>query len=132
MKVAEEAAPGLRRPSRWLDLRGRHEGAWAYALNRLTAIGLVAYLYVHLGVLSLLAHGPSAWNSFLATSKAPFFTALDAVVLLGVLFHSLHGIRVALTGVGVAVRWHRLLFRSLMALAAILFLVAGLLWSIRG
>lgn len=130
--MAEEVAPGLRRPSRWLDLRGRHEGAWAYALNRLTAIGLIAYLYVHLGVLSLLAHGPSTWNSFRATTKAPFFTALDALVLLGVLFHSLNGIRVVLTGIGVAVGWHKLLLRSLTALAALLFLVAGLLWSIRG
>ncbi|HUY54347.1 MAG TPA: hypothetical protein VMV23_04230 [Candidatus Nanopelagicaceae bacterium] len=130
--MAEEMASGRRRPTRWLDLRGRHEGAWAYALNRLTGIGLVAYLYVHLGVLSLLAHGPSTWNSFLATSKAPFFTALDALVLLGVLFHSLNGIRLGLTGVGAAVRWHQLLLRSLMALAVVLFLVAGLLWSIRG
>lgn len=128
--MAEEIAPRLRHPSRWLDLRGRHEGAAAYALNRLTAIGLVAYLYVHLGVLSMLTRGPAAWNSFLATTKAPFFTALDAIVLVGVLFHSLNGIRLVVTGVGVAVRWQQLLFRSLMGLAVVLFLVAGLLWSI--
>jgi len=33
---------GGRHPSRWLDPRGRHLGTWAFVLNRLTGLGLVA------------------------------------------------------------------------------------------
>lgn len=119
-----------RRPSRWFDVRKRHEGAWAYALNRITGLGLVAYLYVHLGVLSILARGPQAWNSFLATSKAPVFTLLDVIVLLGVLFHALNGIRVSLTGVGLMVRRQRWILRGLIGAGVVLFVVAGVLWSV--
>jgi len=49
-----------------------------------------------------------------------------------VLFHSLNGIRLVVTGVGVAVRWQRQLLLGLLALAVVLFLVAGLVWSLRG
>ena len=48
------------------------------------------------------------------------------------LFHSLNGIRLVVTGVGVAVRWQRQLLLGLVALAVVLFLVAGLVWSLRG
>jgi succinate dehydrogenase / fumarate reductase, cytochrome b subunit len=107
-------------------------GAYAYLFNRLTGIGLVVYLYVHLAVLSLLARGEASWNGFLAGAQGPFFTALDVSVLAGVLFHSLNGIRLVVTGVGAAVRWQRQLLLGLVALAVVLFLVAGLVWSLRG
>ena len=48
------------------------------------------------------------------------------------LFHGLNGIRLAVTGVGVAVRWQRQLLLGLAALGVVLFLVAGLVWSLRG
>ena len=122
----------MRSASRWYDVRGRHLGAYAYLFNRLTGIGLVLYLYFHLAVLSLLARGEASWNGFLAGAQGPFFTALDVLVLVGVLFHSLNGIRLAVTGVGVAVRWQRQLLLGLAALGVVLFLVAGLVWSLRG
>ena len=36
---------------RWFDFRSWRLGMIAYILNRVTAIGLVLYLYIHLGVL---------------------------------------------------------------------------------
>ena len=51
---------------RWFDVRHRGLDAWAFALNRLTGVVLVLYLFVHLVVLSLLARGPDAWDDFLS------------------------------------------------------------------
>jgi succinate dehydrogenase/fumarate reductase cytochrome b subunit len=48
---------GPRRMWRWLDPRGRHLGTWAFVANRLTGLGLVAYLYLHLAILSTLLRG---------------------------------------------------------------------------
>ena len=53
----------IRRASHWFDVRQRKAGMWAYALNRITGIGLVVYLYLHLAVLSMLTRGQSAWRS---------------------------------------------------------------------
>ena len=43
---------------RWLDPHGRHLGSWAFVANRLTGLGLVVYLYLHLVILSTLLRGP--------------------------------------------------------------------------
>ena len=93
--------PKVRRASRWFDVRRRKLGMWAYALNRITGIGLVVYLYLHLGVLSLLARGQSSWDSFVSLARSPYYLALDVILLAGI--HGLNGLRVALTGFDVGV-----------------------------
>jgi len=96
--------------SGWLDPRGRAVGGRAFALHRLTGIALVVYLYVHLGILSMLLVGQSAWHSFLDVVTATGFLAFDVLLILVLLFHALNGIRVALVGSGVAVSRERALF----------------------
>lgn len=100
----------------WADLRGRREGGLAFLLMRLTGIGLVVYLLLHLYVLRLLAQGPEAWDAFIATAKSPLFLALDGVLFLGLLYHALNGVRVTLLGLGIAVPHQARLFWGVMAL----------------
>jgi succinate dehydrogenase / fumarate reductase cytochrome b subunit len=116
----------VRLATRWFDVRRRRVGMWAYALNRITGIGLVIYLYLHLGVLSLLSRGPEAWDSFVAIARSPFFLALDVVLLAGILIHGLNGLRIALTGFGVYVKGQKLIFAVLMLVAAVMLGVAAL------
>ncbi len=56
--------PRVRRAGRWFDLRRRRMGMWAYALNRITGIGLVVYLYLHLVILSQLLGGPGSRSQY--------------------------------------------------------------------
>jgi succinate dehydrogenase / fumarate reductase, cytochrome b subunit len=99
---------------------------WAYALNRITGIGLVIYLYMHLFVLSLLLRGPTAWDSFVALARSPYVLALDLILLAGILIHGLNGLRIALTGFGIGVGAQRALFTTLMVISAIALWVAAL------
>jgi len=96
--------------SGWLDPRGRAVGGRAFAVHRLTGLALVLYLYVHLGVLSMLLVGRSAWGGFLGVVTAKGFLAFDVILILGLIFHGLNGIRVALVGSGIAVSHQRALF----------------------
>jgi succinate dehydrogenase cytochrome b subunit len=114
------------RASRWLDVRRRKLGMWAYALNRITGVGLVVYLYLHLVVLSLLLRGPTAWDSFVALARSPFYLALDVILLAGILVHGLNGLRIALTGFGIGVGAQKALFTILMIVSAIALWVAAL------
>jgi succinate dehydrogenase / fumarate reductase, cytochrome b subunit len=114
------------RASRWLDVRRRKLGMWAYALNRITGIGLVIYLYLHLAVLSLLLRGQAAWDSFVAVARSPYMLALDVVLLAGILIHGLNGLRIALTGFGIGVGAQKALFTVLMIVSAIALWVAAL------
>jgi succinate dehydrogenase / fumarate reductase cytochrome b subunit len=79
-------------------------GGLAFIVNRLTGLGLVAYLYLHLVVLSMLVRGPDAWDDFVDIALSPPFLALDVVLLAGMLIHAFNGIRVVLVGLGLVVR----------------------------
>lgn len=111
----------------WFNPRGRSISTIAFALNRLTAIGLTVYLFLHLAVLSLLLRGPEGWDSFVRIARSPLFLTLDVVLLFGVVYHMFNGIRVALVGIGIAHRQQRALFYGLVGLALILFVVGSIL-----
>lgn len=111
----------------WFGVRNRNVGTWAFALNRLTGIGLTIYLFLHLAVLSLLLQGEAGWDNFVAIAKSPWFLTLDVILLFGVLFHGLNGIRVALVGMGAAARNHKGLFWVLSGVGLVLFIVGAYL-----
>ena len=110
----------------WFDIRGRSTGHFAFSLNRLTGVGLVFYLYLHLGVLSMLLWGESAWSGFLRVATLPLFLGLDVLLIFGLLAHGLNGLRVALVGSGIAPDHQKALYWALMVFGAILLIGAML------
>jgi succinate dehydrogenase / fumarate reductase cytochrome b subunit len=116
-------APG---PTAWVDVRRGAVGHWAFSLNRVTGLGLVFYLYLHLAVLSMLLGGRTAWHGFLRVATTPAFLGLDVLLIFGLLFHGLNGLRVALVGTGLAANRQRALFWSLMTVGSILLIGAAL------
>jgi succinate dehydrogenase / fumarate reductase cytochrome b subunit len=104
---------------KWFDPRKRETGTWAFALNRITAIGLTIYLYIHLVVLGKLAQGPDAFDSFVALSKSPLVIFGELLVVIGGLYHGLNGLRIALTSFGVAVPQQKSIFYGLLAITII-------------
>ncbi|MCL4562463.1 MAG: succinate dehydrogenase, cytochrome b556 subunit [Chloroflexi bacterium] len=111
----------------WFRVWGRSPGMWAFALNRLAGIGLVFYLFLHLYVLHLLAEGPQAYEQFLALVRSPVFILGELLVVVGVLYHGLNGIRVALNGFGVAVPAQKALLLGVVGLV----LIGGLVFALR-
>lgn len=97
-------------PVGWLDPRGRALGHAAFLGNRLTGLGLVFYLYLHLGVLSMLLLGEEAWSDFLELATTTVFLLLDVLLLFGILYHGLNGIRVTLVGTGIVPNRQRALW----------------------
>jgi succinate dehydrogenase / fumarate reductase, cytochrome b subunit len=121
----QRPAGARRRASRWLDPRGRHLGTWAFVANRLTGLGLVAYLYLHLAILSTLLRGPEAWDGLVALFRNPAFLALDALLVAGLAFHGLDGLRLALVGSGLLVDRHKALLAAAGVLAGLVTLVVA-------
>jgi succinate dehydrogenase cytochrome b subunit len=112
--------------SGWLEPRGRGHGGRALALHRITGLVIVFYLYMHLGVLSMLLIGHSAWSSFLSVVTAKSFLALEVILIAAVLFHGLNGIRVAFVGSGIAVTRERAMFWAGTAIGTVAVIFAGL------
>jgi succinate dehydrogenase / fumarate reductase cytochrome b subunit len=109
-------------PAAWFDVRRRGVGHVAFSIGRITGLGLVGYLYLHLGVLSLLLGGEDAWGSFLRLATGPVFLGLDLLLIFGLLAHGLNGLRVALIGSGFVPDSQKALYRSLVTFGAIVLL----------
>jgi succinate dehydrogenase / fumarate reductase cytochrome b subunit len=114
-----------RRRPRWLDPRGRHLGTWAFVANRLTGLGLVAYLYLHLVILSTLLRGPAAWDGLVGLFRQPVFLAFDLLLVAGLAFHGLNGLRVALVGSGLLVDRHKALLAAAAIMVGLVVVVAA-------
>jgi succinate dehydrogenase / fumarate reductase cytochrome b subunit len=107
-------------------VRRRGSGHVAFSLNRLTGLGLLFYLYLHLAVLSTLLRGEDAWSDFLRLATTPVFLGLDVLLVFGLLAHGLNGLRVALIGTGVAPDRQKALLWTVVVVGGIALLAAAL------
>mgnify|MGYP001179575338 FL=1 len=103
---------------RWFDPRNRHLGTLAFILNRITALGLTLYLFLHLIVLGTLARGPEAYDGFIKLAKTPVILIGETLVIAAGIIHGLNGIRIALNSFGIGTRYQRQIFIGLMVIAA--------------
>jgi succinate dehydrogenase / fumarate reductase cytochrome b subunit len=115
--------PSARKFWSWFIPLRRDIGYWAFALNRITAIGLTIYLFLHLGVLGLLARGPGAYDNFLLLTENPFIKLGEWAVVAAAVLHGLNGIRIILTSFGVGVTRQKQLFFGLMIIAVLVILI---------
>ncbi|MFO8149152.1 MAG: succinate dehydrogenase, cytochrome b556 subunit [Trueperaceae bacterium] len=74
--------------------RGR-EGQWAFVLHRMSGVALALFLLLHVIDISLVMWGPDGpFNAFLAFyHQWPFRVGL-IVVIAGVVYHALNGLRI--------------------------------------
>ncbi len=112
---------------KWFNPQGRQISYSGFSLNRITALGLTLYLYLHLVVLGQLALGPNAYENFLNLIHNPVFVFAEWLVVAAGLIHGLNGVRVGLTSLGIAVPQQKPLFIVLMVIAVI----GSLLFAIR-
>lgn len=122
MDVSTPQGPSrVRSAARWFDVRHRGVGTWAYALNRITGLALVGYLYLHLVVLSLLVR-PATYDRFVDVVRSPLFLVLDVILIAGWLIHALNGLRLTVVGLGFGVRAQRVMLvaATVVGLAALL------------
>jgi succinate dehydrogenase / fumarate reductase cytochrome b subunit len=115
--------PSARRFWSWFIPIRRDVGSWAFALNRITALGLTLYLFLHLAILGKLAQGPGAYDRFLELTENPFIKLGEWAVVAAAILHGLNGIRIVLTSFGVGVTRQKQLFYGFMALAAVIILI---------
>jgi succinate dehydrogenase / fumarate reductase cytochrome b subunit len=103
----------------WFDVRWRAPGTWAFALNRITALGLAFYLAIHLIVLSSLASGEQAYQTFLDTVNIPVIHFGSYLVVVAGIYHGLNGLRIAFTSLGIGVRYQKPIFAGILVFTVI-------------
>ena len=99
-------------------------GMVAWILHRLTGVGLVLYLVLHIWGLKSITN-PEAYNALIASYHAPIFKVAEFGLLGACIYHALNGLRIVLIDF---MGWspnQRKLFWVLGAVAFVLLAVGG-------
>lgn len=105
--------------------RWQFSGMAAWAIQRVTGILLLFYLFLHVHTVSKLSQGPAAFNQAMATFSSPFFKLLEIGLFGVVVLHALNGIRITLIDLGVAVGKQRQMFWVITVGVGVLVFLAG-------
>lgn len=71
-------------------------GMVAWALHRVAGLGVILFLLLHVVDIFLMGAGPDIFNSLLFLYKHPLFRAMELLLLFGLLYHALNGLRIIL------------------------------------
>jgi succinate dehydrogenase / fumarate reductase cytochrome b subunit len=99
--------PEIKRYPNKLGLKGwLGGGKWGverylYTLHRVTGLGLVLYLLMHLFVTSTRAISPELWTSTMAFFDNTLFQIGEYIVFVAFAFHALNGLRLGLIELGI-------------------------------
>jgi len=97
-------------------------GMWAWVLFRISGLVLVAYLFVHIWVISQgRIGGAESLNGLFEFFDKPLLVFLDLMLVAAVLYHALNGVRILLMDVGVGISRHKAVFWVCMLVAALAF-----------
>jgi succinate dehydrogenase cytochrome b subunit len=123
----------------WLG--GGRYGAerYAYALHRLTGLGILAYFLMHIFVTGARLGGPGRWDSTMAFFSTPFFKIGEFLVYLAFAYHAINGIRLVIIELGYLIgkpgfplfpytystMRQRPFFVVVMVIAAVLMIIGG-------
>jgi succinate dehydrogenase / fumarate reductase cytochrome b subunit len=126
----------------WGWLGGGRYGVerYAYALHRLTGIGLLFYFILHILVTGSRIGGPENWQATMARFETPLFKFGEYLIFIAFAFHALNGLRLVFTELGVAlgkahrpvypyvnsINRQRPLLIILMVIAVVLIVVGGI------
>ena len=77
----------------WLSYRGG-SGYFLWALHRVTGLGVLLFLALHIVDIFLLAFGPAAFEHLLVLYTSPPGRLMEIFLLFGLLFHAINGLRI--------------------------------------
>lgn len=112
-----------------ITYRGQ-EGHWAWLLHRVSGLGILLFLLLHILDIFLVGVGEEAFTRFLFFYKAPFFKVLELALIFGVIYHAFNGVRIILVDFWPErfSNWpmQRTLFRIVLAITVLLFIPAAI------
>jgi succinate dehydrogenase / fumarate reductase cytochrome b subunit len=76
-----------------LRYRGR-EGMWTWILHRLTGLGILLFLVIHVIETGLIIYSPAFYDEALGLYKNPVFRFAELLIFFSVLYHAVNGMRI--------------------------------------
>jgi succinate dehydrogenase / fumarate reductase cytochrome b subunit len=99
-------------------------GMWSWLLHRITGLGILLFLFVHIVDVSLLAFGPgrnAPYDKGVLLFDTVEVRILSLMLIGAVLFHAFNGVRIMVIDF-----WHKgVRYQALMFVIALIITVAG-------
>jgi succinate dehydrogenase / fumarate reductase, cytochrome b subunit len=93
--AAPTRAPLIRNRGVWTAIRYRgREGMWTWILHRLTGLGILLFLIMHVVETATVIYYPDIYDGFLEAYKSPLFRVAELVIIFAVLYHAVNGLRI--------------------------------------
>jgi succinate dehydrogenase cytochrome b subunit len=107
--------------------RTQYTGMLAHAIQRVSGLLLLFYLFLHVHTIHELSKGPRAFDAALAQFRSPFFKLLEIGLLGTVIVHALNGVRITMLDMGYAqARQRRLFWTYTVGLGLAIFLAGAI------
>ena len=76
-----------------LRYKGR-EGMWTWILHRVTGLGILAFLLIHVVDTATVIYWPEFYDASLNLYRSPLFRVAELGIFFAVLYHALNGLRI--------------------------------------
>jgi len=102
-------------------------GMWAWLLHRITGIGILLFLLIHIVDISLLGFGPVVYNDGIRLFDFWIARLLSLAVIAAVLFHAFNGVRVMIIDfLSKGAHYQKIMFFIALGLAVVCFIPAAI------
>src|SRR5579884_237644 len=98
-------------------------GMWSWLLHRVTGLGILLFLFIHIVDISLLGFGPQVYNDGILLFDSVIVRLLSLALIGAVLLNATNGIRIMLIDFwSKGVRYQQVMFIIVLAITIIAFI----------
>ena len=96
---------------------------WSWLLHRITGLGILVFLFIHIVDISVFGFGPKVYNNSVVLFDQIIVRLLSLALIGAVLYHALNGLRImAIDFWRKGVRYQKVLFVAVLAVSIIVFI----------
>jgi len=100
----------------------------SWALHRVTGLGVLLFLLLHIVDIFIVNYGPDAFNELLFLYRHPVFRIGEIILVAGLYYHAANGVRIILIDFWPqAYRYERQLFYGVIAVFLLGFIPTAIL-----
>ena len=98
-------------------------GMWSWLFHRVTGLGILLFLFIHIVDISMLGFGPRIYNDSIVLFDSVIVRLLSLALIGAIFLHAFNGVRIMLVDFwSKGVRYQRVMFVIVMALTIIVFI----------